>query len=297
MKTNAVLCRADIESPLVHTKFYISDSKMTAAVFWNFLENSENYTYAMNDEDAQRVLSSVDLKDVDYNQNFTSEQLNIVRKNSYWKLSDKRTIDLNTTLFSSSEVEGPVLFNLFLTHDGKIIGPFNKFVETFNRKSWTARDAEINRSTILFGAFSYKNLPKTFNDYRICFSYPQDTFFDCNITAQDTTSWSVQQRTDDYFSYFPKIKLTGNNTIQSNMTETLNIEFIDPETNSVLENYTANVYIQTTGGYVNKQRVTVTPDGANIVVRALDLEPGDTFKVKAGWRNYSGASEIKYTVG
>ena len=81
------------------------------------------------------------------------------------------------------------------------------------------------------------------------------------------------------------------------MSETLNIEFIDPETNSVLENYTANVYIQTTGGYVNKQRVTVTPDGANIVVRALDLEPGDTFKVKAGWRNYSGASEIKYTVG
>lgn len=296
MKINSIQCKADIDSKLMHVKYFITDSKAIVAIFWNFLENAEGYSYALSDQEASQVLSSNELNKLTFTQVFTSKQLNFSGENSYWRVSDIKTLDLNDPYYSSAEIEAPVMWSMIVNHSGKISGPYNKFIETFNRKSTTVRDANINSSVVLLTAFSASSNPKSFSQCRLALSYNKNSYFDANVLAEDVTNKSFDERTADLLSYFPLIKLTGNTTINADQTTTLNISFIDPETNLELTNYSANVYLQTTGGYINKQRVFVSSNGASIIVRALDLEPGDKFKVKAGYRNYTGVSEINYKV-
>mgnify|MGYP006267230893 CR=1 FL=1 len=298
MKTSAIIAKNDIFSPLIHIKYWVADSKLKVFVFWKSLENADGFSYGITDEQAAAILASDQLSALEFKIYFNSKQLGVgSEETTYWQLSDRRELDLTDSMMSSAEVEPPIMWTMLLTHDGRIQGPYNKFVETFNRKSTTGRDANIEGGIIVATAFSRFKKPTSFSQCRLALSYSQHTFFDCNLPAdQDISTMSYADRYADLMSYQPTITLSGNNLIEAGNTQTLNIVITDPVTNSSLTDYTANVYIEHTGGYVNKQRVLVTPAGANVVVRALDLDPGDQFKVKVGWRNYSGVSEINYTV-
>lgn len=57
----------------------------------------------------------------------------------------------------------------------------------------------------------------------------------------------------------------------------------------------AEIYFETTGGTLPLSRITSTGTG-NVKVVAKDVEPGSTFKVKAGFKYYTGKSECKITV-
>lgn len=56
------------------------------------------------------------------------------------------------------------------------------------------------------------------------------------------------------------------------------------------------VQLETTAGYLPKTRLTTRNGSARFKVGALGLEPGDVFKVKGGFRLFSGADEIAFTV-
>lgn len=58
----------------------------------------------------------------------------------------------------------------------------------------------------------------------------------------------------------------------------------------------AELYLEHTGGYLPKLRVTTERGKASFRVGALGLEPGDSFRVKAGFRHYSGIAEVKVRV-
>jgi hypothetical protein len=58
----------------------------------------------------------------------------------------------------------------------------------------------------------------------------------------------------------------------------------------------AELYLEHTGGYLPKLRVMTERGKASFRVGALGLEPGDTFRVKAGFRHYSGIAEVKVRV-
>jgi hypothetical protein len=298
MKTNTIVCKNDISSDKIHVKYYIADSVATVAVFWKSLEQAEGFSYGADDLTAETIFTAPHFAGLDYQQYYTSKQLGIDDvTNTFWQLSDKKTLDLNSTMYSSAEIEPPVMWSIIVTFDGKLIGPYNKFVETYNRKSMTGRDAEIENAVILLTCYSRFKQPTSFNQCRLALSYPAATKFDCNLTAdQDISNLTSADRLADLAAYQPSIAITGNNQIAAGNTQVFQLQFVDPETLAPLANYSANVYIEHTGGYVNKQRVLVTPAGANVTVRALDLDPGDQFKVKVGWRNYSGVSEINYTV-
>ena len=296
MKINSIQCKADIDSRLMHVKYFITDSKAIVAVFWNFLENAEGYSNALSDEDASQVLSSNELNKLTFTQVFTSKQLNLTGTNSYWRVSDIKILDLNDPYYSSAEIEAPVMWSMIVNHSGKISGPYNKYAETYNTKTTAIRDAYRNSSIILLTALSSSNKPTSFSQCRLALSYSKYSYFDANISAEDVTNKSTEERTIDLLSYIPLIKLSGNTSIAADQKTTLDISFVDPETNLPLTDYSANVYLQTTGAYINKQRVFVPSSGTTISVRALDMEAGDEFKVKAGYRNYTGVTEIKYKV-
>jgi len=54
--------------------------------------------------------------------------------------------------------------------------------------------------------------------------------------------------------------------------------------------YPLEVYLETTAGYLPKQRVVVN-GAATFKLSALGLDTGDSIKVKAGFRHYSGKAE------
>jgi hypothetical protein len=58
----------------------------------------------------------------------------------------------------------------------------------------------------------------------------------------------------------------------------------------------AELYLEHTGGYLPKLRVTTMDGEARFRVGALGLEPGDSFRVKAGFRHYSGVAELAFRV-
>jgi hypothetical protein len=58
-----------------------------------------------------------------------------------------------------------------------------------------------------------------------------------------------------------------------------------------LKEASVTAHMETTGGYLPRQRVALTDGVATIKVGALGLEPGESFKVKAGFRYFPGMAE------
>jgi len=58
----------------------------------------------------------------------------------------------------------------------------------------------------------------------------------------------------------------------------------------------AELYLEHTGGYLPKLRVATESGEARFRVGALGLEPGDSFRVKAGFRHYSGVAELAFRI-
>ena len=50
------------------------------------------------------------------------------------------------------------------------------------------------------------------------------------------------------------------------------------------------------GEYLPKRRVSAPSGSASFKVAATGLDPGDTFKVKVGFRNYSGLLDVPFEV-
>jgi len=53
----------------------------------------------------------------------------------------------------------------------------------------------------------------------------------------------------------------------------------------------ADLYLEGTGGYLPRARIRITDGQGTAKVGALGLEAGDSFKVKIGFRFFSGAAE------
>lgn len=95
-------------------------------------------------------------------------------------------------------------------------------------------------------------------------------------------------------SYVPVPSINIANTVASNGVVSGTITVKDTDGTVHPKQY-GEVFLETTAGYLNKTRFVIGED-SSFKIRATDLEPSDTIKVKAGWRNYTGLSESIITV-
>jgi hypothetical protein len=51
------------------------------------------------------------------------------------------------------------------------------------------------------------------------------------------------------------------------------------------------VFLETTGGQIARPRLKLEDGQGSVAVQASALEPGERFKVKAGFRHFSGVAE------
>ena len=94
---------------------------------------------------------------------------------------------------------------------------------------------------------------------------------------------------------FPTFTITsGGTTIDADATDTVDFKMVDAD-GALIEKDTT-VYLESTGGYLPKSRVDVVDGLGSFKVTALGLAAAETFKVKLGFRNYTGVKDVNYTV-
>ena len=69
---------------------------------------------------------------------------------------------------------------------------------------------------------------------------------------------------------------------------------VDSDGNTI--NHATDVYLEHTGGYLPHHRISITDGTGSFKVGALGMTSGDMFKVKIGFRSYTGLADVNYTV-
>tara|TARA_B110000467_G_scaffold18735_1_gene16425 strand:- start:1924 stop:3021 length:1098 start_codon:yes stop_codon:yes gene_type:complete len=88
--------------------------------------------------------------------------------------------------------------------------------------------------------------------------------------------------------------VSGGGSIDADGYDTVNFKMTDVD--GVTINHATSVYLENSGGYLPKSRVDITDGTGSFKVGALGMDSGDTFKVKIGFRNYTGLADVEYTV-
>lgn len=165
----------------------------------------------------------------------------------------------------------------------------------------TATKAHPMRSVRMMGAPSALFVYQPFADMPwtecpITLKYNQSLGYRANVTG-----WIDAAAPEDfnYISHMddalPKIALiAGGGPIGVDGKQTVAIELRDAAGDRIERD--AVVYLEATGGFLPKQRVAMKQGKGSFPIVAMGLEPGDAFKIKAGFRNFSGVLDIPFTV-
>lgn len=274
-----------------HFRFQIDGEQLHVASFFRFinpLAQNIDPSILYTNEEAAILLADLPSIEKTAFKGFTNEQLGLADV-GYWKMRDVVTYDNNNPDFSSAEKDGYASWVILSEFDGKLIPPYNKFIDSYQLKTTLKRDCDIAGATLV--AHVFKPFPTaTLSQCKIIMHYKTNEGFHCNVEATEHSGISVGDE------YKPKIVVSAANTIAADASMTITVNVVDPETDQPLSDMARSVYIETTAGYINKQRLSVNQNGATMKLRATDLEVGDLIKVKFGWRHISGMVEKIITV-
>lgn len=138
-------------------------------------------------------------------------------------------------------------------------------------------------------------------------SFADDNYTDASYTMKYnkaygfSTNMSGWEKASDYnyltelASSLPSISITsGGGSIDADGYDTVGFDVVDSGGNKLSSN--GDIYLEHTGGYLPMNRVATTNGSGSFKVGALGMTSGDSFKVKVGFRNYSGLVDVNYTV-
>lgn len=95
---------------------------------------------------------------------------------------------------------------------------------------------------------------------------------------------------------FPKLSAEGGGRIMAGTAGAVTVRALSPAGGDPLPDAACELYLEATGGYLPRRRVPMQGGVAHFRVQALGLEPGETFRVKVGYRLWSGELDIPFEV-
>lgn len=180
-----------------------------------------------------------------------------------------------------------------LNHDGRPGAPFNRYISTFETKARTPRLLEtmdVNCSLQVYVPF--KACDFTECSFSLCLNQKYGLLgnqpMGIEVTYQDVIN-QVQKP-------FPEVALSSSQVSIAGDAYGSVVATIQDGNGAVITDASADLYIENTGGYVPKTKITTVNGQATIRFGALGLTAGDTFKVKVGFRHYSNVAEVAVTV-
>lgn len=180
-----------------------------------------------------------------------------------------------------------------IDYSGGVELPFNATTENVERKGTAKRAAASRRM----------------HDAVLVFVPFADTPFDqCSILVRANAQLGVISNVPLTVDNSPlqevsasmrpgiRLKSGGGDVVADGRADAV-VEVFDPNTGNAVGNANAWLYLDHTAGYLPKQRVKLAADGtAKVSVMALGLDAGDSFKVKVGFKQFSGVLDIPFNV-
>lgn len=184
---------------------------------------------------------------------------------------------------------------VFKSPAGELEMPRNRVLDTVITKAGTRRYLHtISRSIVaqLIAPFGGEPLDSEFNS--LMFLYNKDIGYRCNLPVTELTQTQLHDHTGGW-APMANIAITGEDCVKAGELVDLHLK-LGWEDGTDLK-YPATVFLETTAGYLPKRRITLNANGEGAFkVRATDLVAGDSFKIKVGWKHYSGVCEHLLTV-
>lgn len=161
-------------------------------------------------------------------------------------------------------------------------------------KAGTMRTLQLERMQLavqLIMPFATEPLTSDYNS--IQFNYSPEYGYRCNLPVEEFTLDQLQNH-ENGWSPNPVLSLVGPDVVaaESDAEFTVSMTWED---GSVIP-HDSEIYIDSTGGYVPLCRLKLGEGAGKFRVRALGLRSGESFKVKVGWRYFTGAAEKTVTV-
>ena len=95
---------------------------------------------------------------------------------------------------------------------------------------------------------------------------------------------------------WPRIRLSGPKTIPADGFVSVTAEILHPEHDEIDPRCNSTLYLDDVSGYAPHRRALVRQGQASFRVGALGLKPGETVRIKTGWRNWPGDADYTATV-
>jgi hypothetical protein len=121
-----------------------------------------------------------------------------------------------------------------------------------------------------------------------------DMAFMSNLTGWNVTA--NRPENNGILSTLPSITLSVESiNVPVNGTALVEATSVDMDGVALTDGH-RTIYLEETGGFLPLRRVRTTGGKASFRISALGMQAGDTFKVKAGYRNFSGCAEVAVNV-
>ena len=213
----------------------------------------------------------------------------------HFRLRSYALLDLDDRTIRSGEKSDAAVWVCGIDHEGCLRPFYNAIAYETASKAHPMRSLRIaGAPPVLFVYQPFAGVP--LSECSMTLRYNDALGFRANVDGWERPSTS--EATDllgHMTEALPSIALiSGGGAIAPEEKNIVGIELRDASGQRIARN--ATVYLEATGGYLPRRRVALTDGEGSFPVIALGLETGDSFKIKAGFRNFSGVLDIPFTV-
>jgi hypothetical protein len=219
------------------------------------------------------------------------------RPGALFRRVDSMRVERNPDLFGVGVNSDRCVLMVCTDHStGKLLLPFNRTSMTLlERENRYAMYRQLNANSVLtigndFAADSWL-------DAQVFVKYNQTlggaVFFDADVVGTKPKVWPPGQ--SPVYDPPATLRLSGPDSVEAGGNALFTVESVHGATGAILEK-TATVYIEPVYGYAPKQRVELVDGRATFEMLALGLKPGDTVRVKVGFRFTPGLDDASVQV-
>lgn len=166
--------------------------------------------------------------------------------------------------------------------------PVNRHVESYRTKASAPRMNKLrDQSSIMQVFVPFKSDSIAACCKSVCvgpLGMITNMAFDEEATIEDVVAGSGRK-------FLPSLAISAPESIRADRAAELTVTVTDSEGNPE-PSAEAEVYLETTGGYISWQRVQTKDGVGKFKLRMTDLASGDEVRVKAGFRNFTGVTEV-----
>lgn len=217
-------------------------------------------------------------------------------------------IDLTDPSISSGEKTDGTVWVIGVDNDGYARPAFNATARERDTKAHPLRSArQFGAPACLFVYQPFADMP--LDECSITLKYNKGYGFSTNLDGwTDGTSekeffkGSGKDADGKDYNYvgqlneaFPDFSVTsGGGNIKADATDEVSFKMVDGDGATIKKD--VELFLECTGGYLPKKRVTTKDGIGSFKVKALALEKDDLFKVKIGFRNFTGIKDVEFKV-